>query len=194
MIKNVVNNRGGLHNRTTQKIALQPFTLHETEAFLKSKKVQLNHCQITQIYMAMGGIPHYLSRIQPGQLATQIIQTTCFTKAGALYNEFADLLYSLFENPERYINMLRVLANKPKGLNRTLLIRACKLQSGGSASTFLEELSASGFITAYIPMDKQTKNAIYKLTDAFSLFYLKFMESNRLGIKGTWEKLSNTHC
>ncbi len=192
MIKNVVRNRGGLHNRITQKIALQPFTLYETEAFLKSKKVHLNHYQITQIYMAMGGIPHYLSRIQTGQSATQIIQTTCFTKAGALYNEFADLFYSLFENPERYINMVRVLANKPMGLNRTQLIKACKIQSGGSASTFLEELSASGFITAYIPMGKQTKNAIYKLTDAFSLFYLKFMEGNRLGIKGTWDKLSNT--
>lgn len=31
MIKKVVNNKGGLHNRITRKIRLLPFTLHETE-------------------------------------------------------------------------------------------------------------------------------------------------------------------
>jgi uncharacterized protein len=192
MIKNVVRNRGGLHNRITQKIALQPFTLYETEAYLKSRKVNLNHYQITQIYMAMGGIPHYLSRIQPGQSAAQIIQANCFEKNGPLHNEFTDLFYSLFDNPERYISIIRALANKSMGLNRTQLITTCKLQSGGSASAFLDELTSSGFITAYIPLGKQTKNGIYKLTDAFSLFYLKFMEANRTGEKGTWQKLSNT--
>ena len=33
MIQKVINNRGGLHNRVTQRIRLLPFTLSETEAF-----------------------------------------------------------------------------------------------------------------------------------------------------------------
>ena len=39
MIRNIVNNKGGLHNRITQKIRLLPFTLAETETvFEKSGK------------------------------------------------------------------------------------------------------------------------------------------------------------
>jgi uncharacterized protein len=192
MIKNVVRNRGGLHNRITHKIALQPFTLNETEQFLQHKKINLNRYQITQLYMALGGIPHYLNQIKPGQSAAQIIDSACFTKTGFLYNEFTDLYQALFDTAERHIKIIRALASKPMGLSRGELIKTCKLQSGGSTTTLLDELTASGFITPYIPFGKQTKDAIYKLTDEFSLFYLKFMETNRAGTKGTWLKLSDT--
>jgi uncharacterized protein len=192
MINNIVRNKDGLHNRLTQKIALQPFSLYETELFLKKRKISLNQYQITQVYMALGGIPKYLSHIKPGLSAAQIIDEACFTKAGWMYDEFTELFYSLFEKPERYIKIIRTLASKPMGLNRTQLIKACKLPTGGSATDFLDELSSSGFITSYLPMGNQLKDGIYKLTDEFSLFYLKFMETNRTGVNGTWCLLSNT--
>ncbi|MEO6734323.1 MAG: ATP-binding protein [Ferruginibacter sp.] len=192
MIQNVVRNRGGLHNRITQKIALQPFTLYETEAFLKSRNVQLNRYQVTQLYMAFGGIPHYLDQAKAGFSAAQIIDKTCFTKSGFLYNEFTDLYKALFDNAERHFKVIRALAAKPMGLNRNEIIKVCKLQSGGSTTNLLEELASSGFITPYIPIGKKIKDSIYKLTDEHSLFYLKFMEANRGGNKGTWMRLSDT--
>jgi uncharacterized protein len=192
MIQNVVRNKGGLHNRITQKISLQPFTLYETEAFLKSRNVQLNRYQITQLYMAFGGVPHYLEQAAPGLSAAQIIDKTCFTKTGFLYNEFNDLYKALFDSADRHFKVIRALAAKPMGLNRNQIIKVCKLQSGGSTTNLLEELSASGFITPYIPIGKKIKDSIYKLTDEYSLFYLKFMEANRSGSKGTWVRLSDT--
>lgn len=192
MIQNVVRNKGGLHNRITQKIALQPFTLYETELFLKSRNVQLSRYQITQLYMAFGGVPHYLEQAVRGLSAAQIIDKTCFTKNGFLYNEFTDLYKALFDSADRHFKVIRALAAKPMGLNRNEIIKICKLQSGGSTSTLLDELSASGFITPYIPVGKKTKDSIYKLTDEYSLFYLKFMETNRGGSKGTWVRLSDT--
>ena len=192
MIQNVVRNKGGLHNRITQKIALQPFTLYETEAFLKSRNIQLNRYQVTQLYMAFGGVPHYLEQAAPGLSAAQIIDKACFTKSGFLYNEFTDLYKALFDSADRHFKVIKALAAKPMGLNRNEIIKVCKLQSGGSTTALLEELSASGFITAYIPVGKKTKDSIYKLTDEYSLFYLKFMETNRSGGKGTWARLSDT--
>ena len=59
MIKNIVRNKGGLHNRITRKMPLQPFTLHETAQFLKKRNVHLNRFKIIQVYMAIGGIPWY---------------------------------------------------------------------------------------------------------------------------------------
>jgi uncharacterized protein len=192
MIQNVVRNKGGLHNRITQKIALQPFTLHETEAFLKSRNVNLNRYQVTQLYMAFGGVPHYLEQAAPGLSAAQIIDKACFTKTGFLYNEFTDLYKALFDSADRHFKVIRALAAKPMGLSRNELISICKLQSGGSTTALLEELSAAGFITAYIPVGKKSKDSIFKLTDEYSLFYLKFMEANRTGSKGTWTRLSDT--
>jgi hypothetical protein len=192
MIKEVIRNKGGLHNRITQKIALQPFRLSETALFLQSRGVHLNHYQIVQLYMAFGGIPLYLEKCVAGMSATQIIDKECFSKNGFLYHEFTDLYKALFDMAERHLSVVRALAAKPMGLTRNQLIKACKLQSGGSTSALLDELSASGFITPYVPFNKKLKDSIYKLTDAFSLFYLKFMEPNRAGGKGTWERLSDT--
>ncbi|MGG9963472.1 AAA family ATPase [Ferruginibacter sp. SUN106] len=192
MIQNVVRNKGGLHNRITHKIALQPFTLNETEAFLKSRNVQLNRYQVTQLYMAFGGVPHYLEQAATGLSAAQIIDKACFAKNGFLYNEFTDLYKALFDSADRHFKVIRALAAKPMGLNRNEIIKACKLQSGGSTTALLEELTASGFITPYVPVEKKVKDSIYKLTDEYSLFYLKFMEANRSGSKGTWVRLSDT--
>jgi uncharacterized protein len=192
MIKNVVRNRGGLHNRLTHKIILQPFSLFETEQFLKSKKVALNHYQIIQLYMAFGGIPMYLEQVEAGQSVAQIIDAACFAKKGFMYNEFTDLYQALFYKSERHIKIVKALATKPMGLSRNNIIKACKLQSGGTATSLLEELSAGGFVTAYTPFGKKAKDAIYKLTDEYSLFYLKFMEANKQNGKGTWQKLADT--
>ena len=46
MIQHIVNNKGGLHNRITRKIRLLPFTLQETEAYLKEQNVKLDRYQI----------------------------------------------------------------------------------------------------------------------------------------------------
>jgi hypothetical protein len=58
--KKLINARGGLHNRVTQRIKLTPFNLHETELFIKAKGISLSRYQILELYMAMGGIPFYL--------------------------------------------------------------------------------------------------------------------------------------
>lgn len=192
MIKKVMRNKGGLHNRITHKIVMQPFTLYETELFLKSRGVHLNHYQIIQLYMAMGGIPQYLEMAKPGKSAAQMIDEACFQKNGFLYDEFNELYHALFYQADRHIKIIRALAAKPTGLTRNALIAAGDLQTGGTASNLLDELSAAGFITPYIPFGKKRKDSIYKLTDEFSLFYLKFMELNRTPAMGAWQKLSAT--
>jgi hypothetical protein len=113
MLQEVVRNRGGLHNRITHKIPLMPFTLYKTEQFLKYKNIHLNRYEITQLYMAMGGIPHYLEQAKPGFSAAQITDAACFTKNGFLYNEFTELYQSLFDKANRHIKVVRALAVKP---------------------------------------------------------------------------------
>ena len=192
MIKNVVRNRGGLHNRITRRMRLMPFDLYETEQFLQKRGVQLERYDVLQLYMVMGGIPHYLKEVRRGQSATQAIDSICFTRDGLLQSEFADLYAGLFSRPELYIEIVRQLAANPSGLTRTELLRRTKLSSGGSTSRIFDALEESGFIHRYYPVGKNSKNGIYKLSDFYSAFYLKFVVKSRATGVGTWIKLSRT--
>jgi len=186
MIQKVINNRGGLHNRVTRKIRLLPFTLGETESFLKARKVNLDTYQVLQLYMAMGGIPQYLKEIERGESATQAIDRICFTKDGLLQDEFKNLYHSLFDNARYHMDVIRALAKKNAGLTRGQIIENCKLTSGGGVTQLLEELTESGFITPYVPFDRTAKDNLYKLTDEYSHFYIKFIENNRSQGPGSW--------
>ena len=192
MIQKVVYHTGGLHNRITQSIHLKPFTLLETEHFLKHKYINLNRYQIVQLYMAIGGIPHYLEKIKAGKSAAQIIDDMCFSNTGILKNEFNKLYPALFENSERHISIIRALTQKQQGMNREEIIHAAKLSNGGTVSKVLEELAQSGFIAAYFPFGKKKKGKIYRLTDEYSLFYVHFIEKNKQEGRQTWHHLSQT--
>ncbi|TAM99084.1 MAG: ATP-binding protein [Chitinophagaceae bacterium] len=191
MIRNVVNNKGGLHNRITHKIRLLPFTLYETELFLRSRKINLDRYQQLQLYMAMGGIPQYLKNVRAGESAAQNIDRMCFSKDGILKEEFGNLYRSLFDNSDTHIAIIKALAVKKQGLSRKEIIAACGLTSGGTTTKLLDELLESGFIHVYIPFDKNSKEGIYNLADEYSLFYLRFIENKRASGKGTWTKLSS---
>ncbi len=192
MISNVVRNRGGLHNRITKRIRLMPFTLFETEHYLKSKNINLERYDLLQLYMVMGGIPHYLKEVQKGRSATQVIDEICFSKDGLLQDEFINLYEGLFNKPERYINIIKILAQKPKGMTRNELMKAAKLSSGGTTSKIFSGLEESGFIIKYLPIGKNLKLALYKLCDPYSAFYLKFIANSRASGAGTWIRKSET--
>lgn len=192
MIRKIVHNKGGLHNRITRRIRLLPFTLNESETYLKSRRINLDRYQLLQLYMVLGGIPHYLKNIEPGESATQSIDRLCFSKDGLLVDEFKNLYESLFDHADKHISVVRALAKKPGGLTRTEIIKVCSLTSGGTTTKLLEELSESGFINAVIPFDKNVKDSIYKLADEYSRFYLKFMEGNKASGSGTWIKQSTS--
>jgi len=192
IIQKVVFDTGGLHNRITKYLHLQPFTLTETEAFLKTKHLNFTRYQIVEIYMAMGGIPHYLKELRRGKSATQNIDDICFSKTGLLRSEFAKLFPALFRFPEKHIAIVRALASKRVGLDRTEIIASAKTPNGGATTKVLEELEQSGFITSYHPFGKKKKSKLYRLTDEYSLFYLHFMEDKTNEGAGTWQYLSQT--
>ena len=192
MIRHIINDRGGLHNRVTQRIRLLPFTLAETEEFLKHHGVKLDRYQVLQIYMAMGGVPHYLKQVRRGESAAQTVDKLCFSKNGMLKTEFTDLYQSLFAHAENHEAIVRTLSKKAKGMTRAEIIAACKFTTGGWTSELFEELEQSGFITPYIPFGRSVRDTIYKLSDEYSLFYLKFIEGTKATGTGTWLRLSKS--
>lgn len=138
--------------------------------------------------MAMGGIPQYLKHIGKGESANQAIDKLCFDKNGMLRNEFHNLYRSLFNNASHHESIVRALAKKPGGMSRAELLAASRLSTGGGTTRILDELEQSGFISAYVPFKKTSRDCIYKLADEYSLFFLKFIERSRGTGKGSWQK------
>lgn len=186
--KNLINARGGLYNRVTHRIKLIPFNLYETEMFLKSNGLRLTQYQVLEIYMAMGGIPFYLKELTKSKSATQLIDEICFSPQGLLRTEYSQLYHSLFRNADCHLQIIETLATFPQGITRTNLAEKTKI-SQGTLSRTLEELIDCDFISIYMPFANKKKDAIYKLTDLYSLFYLKFIKGNKG--KSNWEQLTN---
>lgn len=186
MINKVVRNKGGLHNRITKRIQLEPFTLSETSIYLQAKGFALNHYSFLEQYMIFGGIPHYLKELDPAESNIQNIDRICFDQGGLLHDEFSRLYPSLFDNAERHMSIVRALGRHTYGLDRAQILKETKMKDGGGITRLLDELEFSGFIKSFYPFKRKRKGRIYRLIDEYSFFYLRFIEPNRDQGAGTW--------
>ena len=146
MLENLIRAKGGLHNRLTAVMALRPFTLHETEEYLQSRHVRLSRRQILDLYMAVGGIPHYLNDVKKDLSPAQNINRMCFNKDGILFNEFNNLFASLFDQSPAYIELIRLIARSRDGIDKEELLKKAKYSStGGTLKERLNETRRSWF-------------------------------------------------
>ena len=188
MIKKIVYNKGGLHNRITQKMRLLPFSLKETKDFLIFNRINLPDYQILQLYMVTGGVPAYLKHLRRGYSLNQQIEELCFSPDAFLKGEFTNLFSSLFDNYQKYLQVIYALAKKDKGLTRKELLDLSDVHTGGGLTTLLEDLTECGFIEQLIPYSNKKKDTLYRLIDEFCLFYLNFMQGVRA--PGHWSEIS----
>ncbi len=186
MIKKLIRDKGGLHNRITARILLEPFTLKETEEFLQLKGGNYDRYQLIELYMAMGGIPFYLENMEVNRSVAQNIDRLYFTTGGLLHREYFDLYRSLFKNYDRHIAIVEVLANKAKGLSRKEIVQKSGISEGGNLSVILNELEHSGFIKKYFPFGKSNRDALYYLSDSYTLFYLTFIHNSKAKGADAW--------
>ena len=176
MIEKIVYNKGGLHNRLTAQIRLEPFSLKETEQYLQYKNIDLDRKQIIDLYMVTGGVAKYLNYVERGLSAAQNIQNMCFNYGAPLLQEYNNLFASLFDNHEDHEQIIKVLANKRIGFSYSELIQITKKKSGGYFSLILTELKEAGFIDFIPSFNKKKKEGKYYLIDEYSFFYLTWIK------------------
>ncbi len=176
MLDNLINAKGGLHNRLTKTILLQPYDLKGVQLFLSHRDIHLNRKQILDLYMVFGGIPHYLKQVEKGKSALQIINKVCFRPDGLLHTEFDRLFQSLFSNAEDNLSIIKAIAKHQHGISRKDLIKTTKIPSGGTLNKRLKELESAGFIQSYIPYGRKIKDHYYRVIDEYCYFYLRWIE------------------
>ena len=178
IIDNVINNRGGLHNRVTRQIKIEPFSLGECETFYKSNGIELNRNQITELYMIFGGIPYYMNYVEKGKSPEQIIDMMFFERNAPLKNEFENLYMALFKNPNHHLRIIESLSKTGRGMTQKELWKDMGVLPGGSLVKALNELEQCDFIRFYRDFTKKKKGQYHQVVDLFTIFYLKHIKDN----------------
>ena len=188
IVNNLINNHGGLYNRVTYEIKLESFTLSECEELLKSRNVKLSRYDVVQAYMILGGIPYYFRYFEPGKSLAQNIDQLFFEKNAKLASEYDRLFSAIFNEPERIKKIVERLDDRNEGYTRNELSQKAGIKDGGVLTKYLNALLASDFIIKYIPFGKSKKKPYYKLTDAFCMFFLKFVKNRSQLDDSFWQK------
>jgi len=178
MMEKLIGDKGGLYGRVTHTIYLAPFTLGETEAYLHANGIRWNRYQMLETYMIMGGIPFYLEMLKPKLTFDQNIDNLFFAANAPLRMEYGFLFRSLFNDAQLYRQVVETIAKRSQGMTRQQIKEELGLGDGGVLTVVLENLVRCDFLRRYAAFGKSERNALYQLTDLFSLFHLRFVADN----------------
>lgn len=186
IINKIYKNYGGLHNRVTHRVNLQPFTLSECEQYCRALGVAASRMEILQAYMVFGGVPFYWSKLDNTKTMAQNIDYLFFDDNAILKNEFQDMYSSLFKSPEPYLKIIETLALKKVGMSREELLSNSDLPSNGTLTRILEDLRSCGFIRKYYFLGLKENKAVFQLIDNFTLFHCRFLKNGYMGAENFW--------
>lgn len=178
--------------RISLVLHVKPLSLLESMQFLRKKGFKGSVFEAVKILSVTGGIPWYLDLIDPKETADQNIYELCFEPASQLVNEFQTIFHDLFERKgESYRKILQVLV---EGMKTQLEIRAeLQWEEGGFLSEYLKNLTTAGFISEHYQWSLRkgtfSKQKLYRLSDCFMRFQLKYVEPYRSLIEqGAYQK------
>lgn len=189
--KNILRSTGFV-GRITLVIHLKPLSIQESIRFLRLKGFSGSIYEVLKILSVTGGIPWYLDLIDPKESADRNIYELCFEPASQLINEFQTIFHDLFERKgDLYRKILQTLVDGMKTVKdiRNLI----KMDESGTVSDYLKNMVAAGFISEHYQWSfkKGTtgKQKLYRLSDCFLRFQLKYVEPFRdLIEQGSYKK------
>lgn len=186
MMDNLINNHGGLHNRVTHQLLLEPFTLGECREYFTQYGFGYGEREIIDCYMVLGGIPYYFSLMDSAESIAQNIDRLFFSPTGELRYEMSNLFRSLFRHSDAYVSIVKALSQKAKGLTRAELLEATKLHNNAHFTKMLDELEYCRFIRKYQDYSNKARQTTYQLIDSFVHFYYSIIAKNQYQDEQFW--------
>ena len=175
IINNIIHSKGGLYNRVTTQIYLEPFSLGECEKYCLSKSLSLSKKQIIEAYMVIGGVPYYRRFLKKGQSIPKFIDECFFASNAPLKDELKYVFSSLFSSPDGYMRIIESLSRKACGLTKRELLGDTKEIDNGNFTQKLEDLVNCGFVREYSPLQYKKTTSVYQLIDPFTIFHFHFL-------------------
>lgn len=176
----------GFVGRIAIDLALEELPLNVCNAFWHPKEKRITAYEKFKLLSITGGIPLYLERIKPDLQAEQNIRDLCFTKGGLLVREFDEIFSDLFSRKNAsHKEIVLCLANGPKNLGQ--ICKELKRAISGVYTKHLDDLVKAGFVqrdfTWNLASGQESKLSVYRLSDNYLRFYLKYIAPNRIKIE-----------
>jgi AAA+ ATPase superfamily predicted ATPase len=171
-----------LFGRISLTITLKELSFFESLDFLRQWGIKGSPLELLSLLSVTGGIPWYLEQLSPHLLANDNIKRLCFIPEGLLFNEFDRIFNDLFEQKNTvYMKIIIALSGGLQTLSE--LREALGYQHGGTLSRYLDDLQIAGFVTEHpnwsFKTGKQGKQSLYRLSDSYLRFYVKYIMPQR---------------
>jgi len=178
----------GFVGRISETLKIKELPMSVATKFWESNKNQITAFEKIKILNVTGGIPRYLEEVLIQDTAEQNINRLCFRESGFLFNEFLRLFSDLFsKQQDDYRTILEILANG--NVMQTEIAKKLKVETGGTLSKRIKDLESLGFIERYfswnIASSMSGKQSIYRISDNYTRFYLKYVRPNIARIKNS---------
>ena len=170
----VLGYKSPLYGRRTMQCKLAPFTLFEARPMLTSWPAE----DAAVLYGITGGVPEYLSRLNPDRGVDENIRELFFRDSGRLFEEPVNLLKQELREPASYHSILTAIAAGASRLNE--IAQKSGLETSG-CSVQLQSLISLGIVCREVPVtEKETsRRSIYRLEDSMFRFWYRFVRPNR---------------
>ncbi|MGL5626973.1 MAG: AAA family ATPase [Candidatus Rhabdochlamydia sp.] len=176
----------GFVGRIAIDLVIEELPLNVCNAFWHPKEKRISSYEKFKLLSVTGGVPLYLERIKPELPVEQNIRDLCFTRGGLLVREFDEIFSDLFSRKNAsHKEIITCLADGPKDLGQ--ICKELKRTIGGAYSKHLDDLVKAGFVqrdfTWNLASGQESKLSLYRLSDNYLRFYLKYIAPNRAKIE-----------
>ena len=193
--ENILNNTA-FYGRISWSMAIEPLPLNDCNLMLESQGFKGSIYEKFKVLSVTGGIPWYIEQIQGNFNANDNIRRQCFTKSGALFEEFNKIFQEVFGKRDKvYKEIVEALADGPVDYDE--VVKRSEYKSSGRLSKYLSDLVSAGFIsrdyTWSLKSGKEIAVSRFRLSDNYLRFYLKYVAPKYGQIeKGRFKKISLT--
>ncbi|MDR2833088.1 MAG: ATP-binding protein [Streptococcaceae bacterium] len=161
-----------LYGRKTSQIKVLPFNFKETLDFFP----HLNGVDVLTYYAITGGIPLYLSYMDPQKSVPENIINTFLNKNSGIFEEPYNLLQQELRNPASYNTILTAIAG---GASKQNEIATKAGISTSLAAKQIDTLIELGIVEKRMPVGEgNNKLSVYYVKDGLFRFWYRFVAKN----------------
>ena len=176
MENQVLSYKSPLYGRRTAQFKVAPFSFFESLPFLET----YSKTEKALIYGVTGGIPEYLSKIDPTKPVEDNIVDLFLSASGHFFEEPSSLLKQELREPAIYNGIIGAIAQGASRLNE--IATKCRMESNKCAK-YLSSLISLGIVKKEFPITETvSKKSVYLLDDMMFRFWYRFVFPNMSAI------------
>lgn len=178
-IKDNILEDGSFYGRRSLDIVVPELPAAECVKFWGAAAERTDVREIVDVLSVTGGVPRYLEEIDSGASADENVRRLCFLPKSPLREDFDEMFADVVtKQPQFTGTVLRCLKGAPRSVSE--IAAEIGMERGGRISDCLGQLEECGLVAGDGGLNpisgKSVRESVYRLSDNYSRFYLRYVE------------------